>query len=146
MRDIKFRAWDKETESMLLLPMQQLMFDYEDGFVLAFTPYREFANHECFRSSPNLEIMQYTGLKDKNGKEIYEGDIVEANGTKIEEDIKLTDKTYYKTVELRTRFVVVWNDGFSMWDFKNEDGCIIDIMTRARDYEVVGNIYEKEVI
>lgn len=54
MREIKFRAWDKKNNEMLL----NILFENEVYFYSTY------------------EYMQYTGLMDKNGKEIYEGDIV----------------------------------------------------------------------
>ena len=61
MRDIKFRAWDKKFKKMVGLKGVQDFFSIRsDGLP----------------SNDNYELMQYTGLKDKNGKEIYEGDIV----------------------------------------------------------------------
>lgn len=63
MREIKFRAWLKEAKMMVEVTKidfanQQLYFAFHSGDI------------------KNTELMQYTGLKDKKGKEIYEGDIL----------------------------------------------------------------------
>ena len=59
-REIKFRAWDTRQKKMV--------GDFDSGF-----NYRWF---ECQHKDCHV-LMQYTGLKDKNGKEIYEGDVVQ---------------------------------------------------------------------
>lgn len=62
MREIKFRGWDvgfKEMESWESLLTSDVLPEVLQGVF------------------PNLKLMQYTGLKDKNGVEIYEGDIIE---------------------------------------------------------------------
>ena len=65
MREIKFRAWDTVNKQMYARPFiidqsGRVFFHYDGGGQI----------------QKHLVLMQYTGLKDKNGKEIYEGDIV----------------------------------------------------------------------
>ena len=122
MRTIKFRAWDKTAK--LMCNVLELHFPNEDGSGVTTDNYQG--------SFERFELMQYTGLKDKNGKEIYEGDIVKGY-FKVEEVedyifLGLTDKEKKQGVKL---FVI--EDIFYPYTNPIPD-----------EIEVIGNIYENK--
>lgn len=88
MREIKFRAWDKDAKKMFeagyMYPAINFggsVFDRQDG--------------EEQSLDEQIVLMEYTGLKDKNGKEIYEGDVIEwssGNGNKDRMEMKFYER------------------------------------------------------
>ena len=112
MREIKFRAWDSE-RNIMKRPSVNMMIDTFNG-----TCYWQFGYDISLMGK--LELMQYTGLKDKNGKEIYHKDIVR----------------YYEEL-----WTVEWNENSSSFEVLSLDKNEVMAMGDSR-MEIIGNIYE----
>ncbi|WP_339052874.1 YopX family protein [Fusobacterium animalis] len=116
MRKIKFRAWHKEKKIMgevlgIDILHKEIFFSNEDVDCYGFSDFKY------------IELMQYTGLKDKNNKEIYEGDIITLHNSK------------YKVIfNIEGARFVLRNDEFELE--------ITFINHNNERMEIVGNIYE----
>ncbi len=125
MREIKFRAWDRDKNNMLDPGYISL-----DGSGLQ--SYFNEAEELWYHNDIDIILLQYTGLKDKNGKEIYEGDILDRNDKLLcvvtFEDGKFGWNIRYKNPELNQR-----QDYFGR-SYANQE--------EASKLEVIGNIYE----
>lgn len=117
MREIKFRAWSNFYNDWVE------SFCIKDGRV-----HLGNAVHYPGNQVSDAILMQYTGLKDKNGNEIYEGDIVHMYSVMPGSDID--DIGIVKFIECA--FLFEKADGSDGWSIFNE----------ATEIEVVGNIYE----
>lgn len=118
MRDVKFRAWDKDNKQMVYFDEAEKPFHMAGILFRILPPVRLPCGFE--------ELMQYTGLKDKNGKEIYEGDLVKGLGEMFGNSHNV--KPCY----------VAWDEEYAMFFPMGWKGNhLIDF-----DLEVIGNIYE----
>ena len=126
MREIKFRAWIKEDKKMENVKTM----DFTDKTIRCLKK-NEFINAYLLRrvSFDNVELMRYTGLKDKNGKEIYDGDIVlvELCGTSTwyKTVVEFKEGAFIASLIDREDYIYIFNRGFD-----------------SNDFEILGNVYE----
>lgn len=134
MREFKFRAWDRDKKRF----WTQKEMNETGGFYYSYglTP-----------DEDDFDLMQYTGLKDKNGKEIYERDIVHkiswyAN-ERMGKDWEVTGDVYYKKGIYFVRCSVFegdqWNGGLV---HKKLAEVVSDFEPEEFSCEIIGNIYE----
>ena|SRR3990167_5611021 len=130
-KEIKFRAWDTIYKNWFIT--DAILIDASGSlWDLREKPIRRFNKDIC----KQIILMQFTGLHDKNGKEIFEGDIVDTADGKRE---------------------VAWNQLHCEWALFKDGGMDADILAdwinddgktpkqwENKSFEIIGNIYESK--
>lgn len=128
-REIKFRVWDHNTNTMMI-PDYFELYDGKIGWIEASREAGPVSGNDgC---SDQFEIMEYTGLHDKNGREIYEGDIVRSSSRRQREKSFVGDVCYGR---VDPSFTIHDKDGHNFRLYSSGE---------YRTYEVIGNILENQ--
>lgn len=142
VKNIKFRAWNKLEKRME--SVNSIKF-FLNAYTMVSTRYRDEKSKKIYDDqfaygqedgSDNVILMQYTGLKDKHGKEIYEGDIVELVNTYK----GMNTKSIVEIAFIDFTFAGKWKSEYSPSGYMYNPLCSYNFPIVT--IEVIGNIYE----
>ncbi|OMD66024.1 hypothetical protein BSK62_13230 [Paenibacillus odorifer] len=130
-REIKYRTWvlrDSDNDEEVVPYMEDM-----NGVESYFNPFEEYRKG-------NIVLMQYTGLKDKNGREIYEGDILTSPEYPYQDDGKYNYHGVIEWIEEEASFYMTKRLANS--EKRGMSNGISQPIESIEEFEVIGNIYE----
>lgn len=119
----KFRAWDKLNNEMYVV--EQINFNRGEFESIGY-------GITSLRGADVIELMQSTGLKDKNGKEIFEGDVI---AIEVDDTEMPINARVFQNSKIGILMFHVFED--------NEDVPMVELLEdNSVAFEIIGNIYE----
>lgn len=136
MKEIKFRAWIEKENRMLTMDDDSWVFNFchNDNYITD-----NVRDGSFLWTKEELELMQFTGLTDKNGKEIYEGDIVKGSQHRCTYDLDLHFKI--SMVEYLDEISIAAFDAVS--NLNKNCSSLSGPSLNSEDIEIIGNIYQQ---
>lgn len=131
----KFRAWDKENDRMIYPSTEGVCFELDDDGINILDVSEDYPEDHVFPAIDSV-LMQSTGLKDMNGVEVFQGDIV-----------KVTDEDEeYSYISVVKNYAEEGYPAFDIEypsDWEYESNALSTIMSGGYEtIEIIGNIYE----
>lgn len=123
--ELKFRAWHKKYKCYYEI---DAIYFYDKTVSYILNDYVNLEQSLEYFNFDEVIIEQYTGLKDKNGKEIYVGDVF-----KIKHGYNWKKESYFEVVFSRSYGYIL----------RNKDGDWFPLKDKSKAYEVIGNIHER---
>ena len=132
-RELKFRAWDNYSKSFVEDDEYLIGLDgkfYKMDFYSGIENYED--GNLIFNELDNITLSQFTGLKDKNGKEIFEGDLLQYDGYN------------FKLINKEKIYQVRYDDNLAQYYAYNlENSFDTFLVVRAwKESKIIGNIYQ----